>query len=306
MADKTTLTNNVIKNALSQGTGAVVSKAFGVLMTALGHPEVAAMTPLVRGAAMGVVNKYYDDFTHRMLSALESEKLDLFSKTAVQTYFEFADKDGVFAMQQQIADEYIQYAYEAAEGAILTAIRQSQRTKIEILGRYFGSQLYKGPSDWQDMHQILSMSDTLTLRQMVMIRLIADDFKGLDTKLFISNPSACVEVNRLLDFGIWQTQGASFGTNTSWKIQLESIIPTIYSEQVSKALMLERLSNDDVQKAINSLALTPEGTAEAILTEEDYRKHTEWQMFDKDGNVKVMSFEEDDDPMHLLDVARGK
>ena len=221
LEEKNGWVNSVAKNALAQGVGAVVCKAFGALMTTVGLPEAVILTPLARGATIGVVNKYYDDFTHRMLSTIESQKLDLFSQTAVRTFFDLAEKDGVTPMLQQIEERQLQYAYEAAEGAMLTAIRQSQRTKIIILGRYFGSLLYQDKIDWQDMHQMLKMVDALTLRQMVMIRLIAEDFKEINTKLFISNPTACVEINRLLDFGIWQTAGAQFGTNKSWKIQLE-------------------------------------------------------------------------------------
>lgn len=273
MKDKNNLTINVAKSTLAQGAGAVVSKAFGALMTTVGLPEAVVLTPLVRGATIGVVNKYYDDFTNRMLSTIESQKLDLFSQTAVQTFFDLAERDGVTPMQQQIEEGQLQYAYEAAEGAMLTAIRQSQRAKIKILGRYFGSQLYQDKINWQDMHQVLNMADALTFRQLVMIRLIAEDFKGLNKKLFISNPTACVEINRLLDFGIWQTAGAQLGINKSWKIQLESIIPTIYSDEVCKSLMLENLSEDDINESIRSLSLTTGGTPEEVLTAEDYKKH---------------------------------
>lgn len=299
-----TFVNNVAKSALTQGTASVVSKAFGSLMAALGHPEIAALTPLACGAAIGVVIKYYDDFTQRTLSSLESNKLDLFSQTAIQTFFELAEKDGVTPMQQQIEEGQLQYAYEAAEGAMLTAIRQSQRTKIEVLGRYYGSQLYQNKIDWQDVHQILNMADSLTLRQLVMIRLIADEFKGLNSKLFISNPSACVETNRLLDLGIWQTKGASFGTNKSLKIQLESIKPTIYSKEICKSLMLEKLTEKDINQTITSLHLTTEGTPEEILTAEDYHKHTQWEESDEQGKRILgagLSFEENDDPMSLFD-----
>ena len=79
-------------------------------------------------------------------------------------------------------------------------------------------------------------------------------------KLFIGNPSACVEVNRLKDYGIWQTSGAAFGINESVEIQLDNIIATIYSDKVSEELMLDRLSDNDIQIVIESLGLTEKGT----------------------------------------------
>lgn len=305
-----TIVDNIVRSAIAQGTGAVVDSAFATLMIAAGLPEAVALTPIVRGATIGLVNQCYDDFKHRLLSSLESRKLDVFSTFALQTFFELAEKDGVTPMQQQIEEGQLQYAYEVADDAMLTAIRQSEQTKIEVLGRYYGSQLYKDKIEWQDMHMMLAMVETLSLRQLVMIRLIADDFKGMDTKLFISNPSACVEMNRLLDFGIWQTEGASFGTNNSWTIQLDSIIPTSFSEYVKEVLMLERISEKEVNRTVAGLRLTAEGTSQQTLTEDEYRKHTEWQEFDDKGNFVFDANEhkktDEDEAQFLYDSWRGK
>lgn len=308
MSNRSKLINNASKNALAQGAGAAVSKGFGLLMTAIGVPEATILTPLVRGATIGVMNTCYDDITHRALSRIESSKVDLVSQTALHTFMELAEKDGVTAMNMQIEDGQLQYAYEVSEGLILTAIRQSQKKIVEVLGRYYGRSFYKGDTDWQDMHQMMSMVGNLTFRQIVMIRLISEGFKGLDTKMFIHNPYACVEINRLKDYGIWQTEGAAFGINESWDLQLDSIIPTIYSDKVCEALMLDKLSDEDVKRIIDSLHLTTEGTPQTMLTEEDYKAHTTWQV---DGEKLILpggkTFGGDpDEDMFLYDKARGK
>ena len=287
MSTKSQLVDNASKNMLAQGAGAAVSKGFGLLMTAIGVPEAAILTPLVRGATIGVMNTCYDDITHRTLSRIESSKVDLVSQTALQTFMELAEKDCVPALSMQIEDAQLQYAYEVSEGLVLTAIRQSQSKIVEVLGRYYGRSFYKGDTDWQDMHQMMSMVGNLTFRQIVMIRLISEGFKGLDKKLFIHNPSACVEINRLKDYGIWQTKGAAFGINESRDLQLESIIPTIYTGKVYDELMLDRLSIDDVKRTIDSLDLQVDGNLQRILSEEDYKQHTEWQEFDENGNLKI-------------------
>ena len=307
MSDKS-LIHNTTKNALAQGAGAVVSKGFAALMTTIGVPEAAILTPLVRGATIGVMNTCYDDIIHRSLSRIESSKVDLVSQTALQTFIELAEKDGVTAMNMQIEDGQLQYAYEVSEGLILTAIRQSQKKVVEVLGRYYGRSFYKGDVDWQDMHQMINMVGNLSLRQIVLIKLISEGFKDIDGKLFISNPSACVEVNRLKDYGIWQTEGASFGINDSWAIQLNSIISTIYSDKVCEVLMLDRLSEDDIKRTIDSLQLTSEGTPQTMLTEEDYKAHTTWQV---DGEKLILPDGKTyggnpDEDMFLYDMARGK
>lgn len=270
------LIDNASKNAIAQGAGAVVSKGFGLLMTAIGVPEAAILTPLVRGATIGVMNTCYDDFTHRALSKIEDDRVDLVSKTALQTFMELAEKDGVTAMSMQIEEGQLEYAYEVSEGLIMTAIRQSQRKKVEVLGRYYGRSFYKGDVDWQDMNQMMTMVGNLTYRQIVMIRLISEEFKVHDSNLFIHNPSACVEINRLKDYGIWHTEGAAFGINESRAIQLKSIHPTVYAEKVCEALMLDRLSDDDMQRTLESLKLTIEGTPQEVLTQDDYITSNTW------------------------------
>ena len=249
---RNTLAENLTKGAFSQSAGAVVSATFRSLMIAIGLPEAEVLTPMIQGATIGMVNYCYDDFASRLLSTIERKKIDIFSQQAMKTFFESSEEDGVTPMQQQIEEGQLQYAYEVAENAMLTSIRQSELTKVEVLGRYFGSQLYKGRIDWQDMHQMITMAGSLTLRQLIVIRLIADKFEGLDTSMFIGNPSACVEINNLLNYGIWQTKGASFGTNNSLAIQLSSIIPTSYSKQVKDVLMLDRLPKEDIERTIES------------------------------------------------------
>jgi len=127
----------------------------------------------------------------------------------------------------------------------------------------------------------------LTFRQIVLIRLIDEGFKGLDSSLFVTEPTMCVEINRLKDYGIWQTEGAAFGINESWHIQLNTIIPTFYSEKVCKALMLEKLSEEDIKRTIDGMELNSDGSPMKMLTEDDYRKHTEWQKIDDNGKVKI-------------------
>ena len=300
------LINNTTRSALAQGAGAVVSKGFAALMTTLGIPQATILTPLVRGATIGVMNTCYDDITSRALSKLENDKVNQVSETALQTFMELAEEDGVTPISMQIEQGQLEYAYEVSEGLMLTAIRQSQRKKVDVLGRYYGRAFYKGDIDWQDMHQTINMVGSLTLRQIILIRLISEGFKGIDNKLFISNPSACVEVNRLKDYGIWQTEGAAFGTNDSWAIQLESIIPTIYSDRVCEVLMLDKLSDEDVARTIDSLKLTTEGEPQHVLTIEDYKQHTEWQEFDKDGNFVIDGGTAPIEEQVINDIIRGK
>lgn len=264
--------NSIIKIIATETSGAIVESGFAALASAAGFPAFAFASPLAKGLVLGLIESCYNDCAQRTLSIRESKKLNQVSKVALQTFRELAEKDGVVAWKMDRDPSYFDYAYEVAEHVTLEAIRQSEFKKVDILGRFYGSQFYKGNREWQDMHQMITMAGSLTLRQLVMIHLIADEFDGLDINMFIGNPSACVEINRLKDYGIWQTKGAAFGINESCPLQLGSIIPTYYSEQVCESLMLDRLSQEDVERTIESLHLTSEGSEEKVLTEEDYNK----------------------------------
>jgi len=246
---------NISKNITSQIAGTAIDTAFAALATAAGFPEIALL-PLAKGLVLGLIENCYNDYAQRTLSIRETKKLNQVSKVALQTFHELAEKDGVEAWKLNIDASYAEHAYEVAEHATMEAIRQSESAKVDILGRYYGQSFYKRETNWQDMHQMISMVGSLTLRQIVMIRLISEGFKGLDSKLFITNPSACVEINRLKDYGIWQTTGAAFGINESVLPSLEDIIETNYVNQVSEALMLEHLSEEDVLRTIDSLKLS--------------------------------------------------
>lgn len=277
-----------MRNVITQLTGNLSDAGFTALVSAYNLPAgltLGAAQAIVRGTMQAVMQTCYDDVQSRALSKREVTKHNLVFDIAERTYFELAANDKGNGCPQDVVleDTYFQQVYEMAEHVSIEAIRQSEMKKIEVLGRYYGGEFYKHGSniDFQDMHQMITMAGTLTFRQIMLIRLIKEDFKNVDGNLFISNPYACVEVNRLRDYGIWQTEGASFGINESRPIQLKSIRPTIYAEKVCEALMLDRLSDGDVQRTLESLRLTLEGTPQEVLTQDDYKAATTWQ-YDED------------------------
>ena len=274
MKKKDKYLQNSAKAAIAQGTGNAIAGVFARIMSSIGHPEVLTLAPFVRGAVIGVMNTCYDDIRERSLSKVENKKVDSVLEIALKTFYELADKDGVTGVSVQMDEGQIEYAFEASEDLMLTAIRQSEHTKVEILGRYYGKEFYKGTANWQDMHQMITMAGALTLRQLVLIRLISEGFKGLDSSLFITNPSACVEINHLRNYGIWRTEGAALGIDESRVIQLSELQPTEYAKMVCDSLMLERLSEEDINRTLDSLQLSRDGSRTELITAEEYRLFT--------------------------------
>ena len=268
------------KNIEKEYIGKGVEMGFAALVTTAGFPAATMAVPLVKGIVLGLLENCYNDCSQKTLSVRETRKLERATTTALQTFRELAEEDGVEAWKVDIDLSYYDYAFEVAEHATMEAVRQSESAKVDILGRYYGRSFYKGNTDWQDMHQMITMVGELTLRQIVMIRLISEGFNGMNGKLFVTNPSACVEMNRLKDFGIWQTEGAAFGINESGPLQLCGIIPTIYVNQVNKALMLDKLSEEDIHRVIDSLCLSEKGTNQSMLTEEQFNQRTNLKIED--------------------------
>lgn len=300
--------NNIAKSMLQETSGAVTEAAFIALATAAGFPMLAFASPLVKGLVLGLLENCYNDCSQRTLSIREEKKLNRVSEIALHTFRELAEKDGVKAWELSIDPAYIDYAFEVAEHATMEAIRQSESAKVDILGRYYGKTFYEGKTDWQDMHQMITMAGSLTFRQIVMIRLISEGFKGMNGKLFITNPSACVEINRLKDFGIWQTTGAAFGINESVELQLDGIIATFYADQINDALMLGSLSKEDILRTIDSLKLSEKGTPQPVLTEDEFKQKTSFHV---DGETLVLPNGtryggDPDEDMFRYDLARGK
>ena len=279
--------NNSIRNALTQLTGQLSDTGFAALVSAFNLTAGLSLSlaqAVTKGLLQGVMQNCYDDIVNRSLSEREVAKHNDVFEIAARTFLELAEKDNVSTMFITSDDSELRYAYEVAEHISIEAIRQSELKKIEILGHFYGGQFYKKQLDWQDMHQIINMAGALTLRQIIMIRLICEGFPGLESDSFITNPSACVEINRLLDYGIWQVEGATFGTNNSIEIQLGSLQATDYAKMVNDTLMLDKLTKEDIQRVIDSLWLKNEGKKPDRVTIEEYRDSTEWAVVDENGH----------------------
>lgn len=287
---------------MTETVGGLINIGFSELAVIAGFSQASLAVPVVKGLVIGLIESCYNEYAQKTLSVRESKKLNQVCSIAMRTFRELAEKDDVIAWEMRMNPELIDFSFEVAEHATTEAIRQSENAKVDILGRYYGRQLYMGNQSWQDMHQIISMTSSLTLRQIVMIHLISTSFKDYDQMLFISNPSACVEVNRLKEYGIWKTVGAAFGIDESQPIRLTELIPTAYSHMISRELMLECINETDIKRVIDSLNLTTDGREPKIFTEEDYNQVATKSYVDKSSKSDV----DEDAAQFQYDFQRGK
>lgn len=278
--------NNLMRNVLTQLAGNLTDAGFAALVSAYNLPAgltLGAAQAMVRGAMQSVMQNCYDEVQGMALSKREVKKHNMVFDVAERTYIELlanANDNGV-SQVIVIDDSYEQKVYETAEHLSLEAIRQSETKKIEVLGRYYGREFYKnGPNlDFQDMHQIINMAGTLSFRQIVLIRLINEGFKGWSQNLFITKQSACVEINRMRDYGLWMTDMAMFKNDASAGLQIKFLKPTAYTRTICEALLLEKISDEDVRIIVDSLAISDQGEPARGITEEDYDANTQWEEY---------------------------
>lgn len=283
--------NDIAKNTMMEGVGSLVEKGFSTLAVAAGFPAAAVLSPLAKGLVVGLIENCYNDYAQRTLSISETKKLNTASQVALEVFRELSEKDRVLAWEISIDPSYEEYAYEVADHVIQESIRQSETKKAEVLGRYYGKRIYQGPGDWQDMHQIITMAGTLSFRQIVLIRLINEGFIGIDPDMFITNPSACVEVSRMQDYGLWMTDKVTFKDDASAEIQIKDLMPTVYAKMVGGALMLDKLSEEDIKRTIESLSLSEKGEPAEGITKEDFNASNLWTEYNEEEEKLTLNRE---------------
>ena len=248
---------NLIRNILNQlamgGAEVVTTEA---LSSTLGLPPgtglaIATAKGLAKGVAQTAVLKAYDDICSRQISKLEVSQINYAFDKAEKVFWEFVEKYGENAGYafDASSSEY-ENAMQVAEGFLLQSMK-----KLDVLGCFYGKSLYYGDNQWETIHHTLKMTERLTYRQIVLIRLICEKFPDIDPTYCITEKDACVETMDLINFGIWATPGAYLSQDNSSPIQLETLVPTEYSFELYKKLMLERIPKEDIDKVIKTLCI---------------------------------------------------
>ena len=301
--------SNLLKNILSQlALGAVEDINFTAFETLLGLPPgtsklLSAAKPLFKGAAQTAVLKMYDDICDRQISTIEIAKVEYTFQKAEQVFWDFVDKEGVdnagYSFDADSPD--FEGARQYAEGALMSSMGEFERKKLDVIGSFFGRNLYYGNNQWESIYQKQKMIERLTYRQIILIRLISEQFPGQDQKHSITAPDACVEVMDLLNYGIWKAPGAFLSQDNSQPIKLKSLDPTPYAKQLSMEFMLDDIAEDEVRHILDTLKIGPsDSEAQTLSVKEvgEFKESKEWHDLDGDVLDKITAQDSDIDEIY--------
>ena len=265
------------RNILAQlALGAIEQLAPDAIGSLMGLPPgmvtlIMASKPILKGAAQTAVLKMYDDISQRQLSLIETAKVDYSFKKAENVFWEFVEKEGGenAGYSFDAAGPEYEGARQAAEGFLMQSMKEFEHKKLDVLGSYYGRNLYYGNTQWESIYQTQKMIDRLTYRQILLIRLISEHFNGEDPEHCITAPDACVEVMELLNYGIWKAPGAFLSQDNSQPIKLKTLVPTPYADKLNVELMLDEIEESDIKHILATLRIGPSESVNETLTLED-------------------------------------
>lgn len=151
----------------------------------------------------------------------------------------------------------------------MQSMKEFEHKKLDVLGSYYGRNMYYGNAQWEKIYQTQKMIERLTYRQIVLIRLISEHFNGEDPEHCITAPDASVEVMELLNYGIWKAPGAFLSQDNSQPIKLKSLVSTPYADQLNVELMLDKIEDAHIEHIMTTLRIEPSERVNQTLTLED-------------------------------------
>lgn len=234
------------------------------LLNALGIPITPQSTILFGKTAKFLMNlgftEVIGDFNTRHLSSMQMEKINDVTKATIRSLYGMIEKNGWDETHPE-SEHYIQNAVEYVEDILCKTLNESRKKKREFLGNYLGTTLYTinmSEPKWDNIFYLSSFLDKLTLRQIVITKLIANHFEIIDDKddwSCITNSVVISEVKELSSQNIWIGLISRQPDPTYLALPLKYILPTDIAVDLSAAV--DESIHDYADDVIKSLDLKP-------------------------------------------------
>ncbi len=186
------------------------------------------------------------------LSEIQKKKFDIVINRATKTFNKLINTEEQTLLHPESYD-YIQNTLEFSLHILQNAINEFQFKKLEVLGDFWGKAIADGNIDWDNLHTEGNIFNSLTYRQLILLKLLDDGFLEDQQELCINNQTICVELNQLLQLGFRQTSGVYFGTNNSGPIQISQLKKTDFCSTFVERMMLSNIDKKDIESVKNSL-----------------------------------------------------
>ena len=210
---------------------------------------------------MGIA-EVFKDYKSRQLSSMQQKKLDDVTGFTIKTVYQLIEKDGWEDNHPESA-QYTQYAVEYAEDVLNKALTESRQSKRMLLGAYLGSTIYTlnfTSPNWDNVFYLSSLIEQLTLRQIILVKLIVDHFNGIkdgEDMICVTDNVVISELKELANQNMWVGL-VSFQPNpTHIAIPLKYMCPTGLAKDFVSYIIIPDSLQENVDRIVKSLDLKP-------------------------------------------------
>lgn len=196
----------------------------------------------------------FSDYESRHLSNIQQNKLDDIKKYAIKAVYQLMEEDGYNDLHPESAT-YTQNIIEYSEDIIDKALNEARHNKRILLGSYLGSTiytLYSSTPNWDNVFYLSSLIDRLTLRQIILIKLVTNHFDRIEdgeNLVCVTNKVAISELKELANQNMWVGLISYQPDSTYIAIPLKYMYPT----ELAKELMDSILIPDSIEQSINDI-----------------------------------------------------
>lgn len=220
----------------------------------IGAIPAAAIAFIFKSGAQACMQKIYNDFEQRSLSAMQVTRVEQVLHFAQKAYVEIMEKQD-WNLNHPESVDYVTAHLEACEHTVINAINESQSKKIPFEGYLFATKYSSVNMDFEDFHMMANLLFKMTWREMVLVHLFNKGWTENIEKLYITNPAACVEIYDLVTWGLVKPEAGWIIENNSAPILLSNITITDFGSSFASALQTDKISAMDLKKIVDSLGL---------------------------------------------------
>ncbi len=184
----------------------------------------------------------------------EKDKLRELLRSTVNAYMKLAEKNG-WDVHDYDNENAIGYVESITKGVLEYTLSEYENKKIKLYGDFLGAVVYYGDfSRIDELIHGLKVLSKLSYRQLILVKLITDNFTEIDKSTSITNVSICVEMSELMLMGFWRINGVLLETDYTSPITIGDVNCTQYAKEFVAYTNLN-FSQEEIQKVVDKFHL---------------------------------------------------